>query len=90
MVASKTRPPGILQLAYEGRTEHGGGARFCMRHAQVEGGGARFCIFHFKHMQKLDVLEQGGYHVLYVMCKTLQPGVHQVAHDGPDGITTCS
>ena len=103
MVASKTRPPGILQLAYQGRTEHGGGARFCMRHAQVEGGGAMFCMSGFKNVVFLMVYETQtsiilyvmcktqllGFHVLHVMRKTQPPGVHQAAHDGPDGITTC-
>ena len=41
-------------------------------------------------MQNINTFEHRGYHVLYFMCKTHQPGVHQVAHDGPDGITTCS
>ena len=50
------------------------------------GGVATFCIFHIQNMQILDVFEHGGYHVLHVMCKTHQPGVHHVAHDGPDGI----
>ena len=50
------------------------------------GGVATFCIFHIQNMQILDVFEHGGYHVLHVMCKTHHPGVHHVAHDGPDGI----
>ena len=108
-------PPGALQLACQGRTEHGEGARFGMRHAKVEGGsamfcmscakpnrgGAMFCMSGFKNVVFLMVYETQtsiilyvicktqllGCHVLHVMCKTQPPGVHQAAHDGPDGIT---
>ena len=51
-----------------------------------KGGWPCFVYSIFKNVQILDIFEHRGHHVLYVMCKTHQPGVHQIAHDGPEGI----
>ena len=88
MVAGKTMFPGWTRTKDELNMAAIPGFA-CGMH-KSKGGVPCFVYFIFKNMQNLDTFEHGGYHVLYVMCKTHQPGVHQVAHDGPDGITTCS
>ena len=68
MVASKTRPPGILLLAYQGRTEHGGGARFCMRHAQVKGGGGHVLYIPYSKMCKFSIVLSIGVTMFCMSC----------------------
>ena len=52
---------------------------------QSKGGGAMFCMSGFKNVVVLMVYETQTSIILYVMCKAQPPGVHQAAHDGPDG-----
>ena len=68
MVASKTRPPGILLLAYQGRTEHGGGASFCMRHAQVKGGGGHVLYIPYSKMCKFSIVLSIGVTMFCMSC----------------------
>ena len=68
MVASKTRPPGILLLAYQGRMEHGGGASFCMRHAQVKGGGGHVLYIPYSKMCKFSIVLSIGVTMFCMSC----------------------
>ena len=52
---------------------------------QSKGGVAMFCMSGFKNVVFLMVYETQTSIILYVMCKAQPPGVHQAAHDGPDG-----
>ena len=70
LVAGKTMPPGILQMHVTCNSRRGG---------------AMFCMSGFKNVVFLKVYETQTSIILYVMCKAQPPGVHQAAHDGPDG-----